>query len=154
MILDNLSTSHCEYGNMDGRLARAFDWLRSHDLTTLAPGQTIHIEGSRIYAMIQAHTTVPADQGTFEAHRAYIDIQYMVKGAEIMQWCPLSRLTNIKVPYDFEKDIIRYEDPAICVPILVEEGSFAVFFPTDGHKPKCLVKEAAQTQKIVVKVAV
>ncbi len=153
MILDTLSTTHCEYGNMDGRLARAIEWLKCHDLATFEPDQVIQIDGSRIKAQIQSYTTIPSNEGFFEAHRAYVDIQIMVRGAEIMEWCPLSRLTQIKSAYNFEKDLIKYEDPAIFVPILVEEGNFAIFFQTDGHKPKILVKERAQGKKIVVKAA-
>jgi uncharacterized protein, YhcH/YjgK/YiaL family len=154
MILDNLKTSLTDYGNIDGRLARAFEWLKSQDLAAIAPNQVITIDGDRIKAQIQEYATIAETDGFFEAHRAYIDIQIVVKGSEIMYWCPLSNLTAVKEAYDWDKDMIKYEEPKSSVPILVEEGHFAVFFPTDGHKPKIQNKTSATVRKIVVKVAV
>lgn len=154
MILDNLASSHCDYGSMDGRLARAFEWLKAHDLASLQTGQVVTIDGSRIKAQIQEYETIAPEQGAFEVHRAYADIQIMVKGCETMQWTPLSRLTNIKTPYNYEKDLVFFEEPVISSSFLVEEGNFCVFFPTDGHKPRCMVNQPEMVKKIVVKVAV
>lgn len=154
MILDNLYTTHCDYGNMDARLARAFEWLKVTDLKKLDPNQTIVVDGGRIKALIQSYTTKRPDEATFETHRAYIDIQMIVSGREYIMWAPQVKLTQVKVPYDYEKDIVRYADPEIFVPIRLEAGDFCVLFPTDGHKPTIMVDMPTEVKKIVVKVAV
>ncbi len=155
MIIDNLHTSLCDYGNMDVRLAKAFDWLKATDLKALAPDQAIVIDGNRVKAQIQAYETIKPETGSFETHRSYIDIQIMVEGQEIMYWAPMSELTAIKTPYNFEKDLVFFEEPKHKIPMLFREGDFAVFFPTDGHKPRCQAAgKAEKVKKIVVKVAV
>jgi YhcH/YjgK/YiaL family protein len=154
MIIDNLHTSQCEYGNMDGRLARAFAWLRANDLKAIQPGQVIPIEDHRISAQIQSYLTIRPSEGSFETHRSFIDIQIMVRGAEVMYWTPAANLTKIKTPYNYENDIVFFEEPELSIPFRVADGDFAIFFPSDGHKPKCLISYPAEVGKIVVKVAV
>ena len=154
MIIDNLHNTQCDYGNMDGRLARAFAWLRSTDLKALKPDQAIPVEDRRIVAITQSYQTINPADAAFETHRAFIDIQIMVSGSEIMYWSPAAKLTKVKTPYNYEKDLVFFEEPEFSVPMPFHEGDFAVFFPSDGHKARCRLGEPAKVGKIVVKVAV
>lgn len=154
MIVDNLYTSQCDYGNMDCRLARAFDWLRTNDLKSIKPDQFVTVDQKRIVAQIQAYTTITPEEGGFEAHRSFIDIQIVVSGCETIYWAPLAHLPKIKTPYNYDKDIVIFEDPEYCTPVRLHEGDFVVLFPTDGHKARCQVSGPAQVGKIVVKVSV
>lgn len=38
------------------------------------------------YFMVQKGTTRPLEEGTFEAHRRYIDVQIVVEGSEELAW--------------------------------------------------------------------
>lgn len=154
MIMDNLYTSHVDYGEMSAKLDKAFAWLRANDLKSIKPGQKIVIDGERINAQIQAYETLQPHETRFEAHRSYIDIQIVVSGREIIYWAPLAALTEIDTPYNYEKDAVFFKDPQVSVPLTLQEGDYAVFFPTDGHKPRCVVAESEPVGKIVVKVAV
>ncbi len=154
MILDNLATTRVAYENMDARLARAIDWLRAADLSAIAKGEKILIDGDRVYAMGQSYETIDPAAGSYETHRNYIDIQIMVEGEEIMYWTPLADLSTVKTPYSPERDVEFFEEPAFGVPLTVRAGDFAVFFPSDGHKPRCRIGEAKTIRKIVVKIAV
>lgn len=154
MILDNLATTRVAYENMDVRLAKAFAWLRATDLDAIPPDEKIFIDGERVYAMSQSYETIEPHIGSFEAHRNYIDIQIMVAGEEIMYWAPLSDLAVIKKEYNYGKDAVFFEEPAVSVPLLVRAGEFAVFFPSDGHKPRCRNGNPETIRKIVVKIAV
>lgn len=154
MILDNLHTSLADYGGINPKLSRGIEWLKNRDLAALKPAQSIVIDGDRIFAQVQSYNTLLAGETRFEAHRKYIDIQIMVSGREIMYWVPLARLAHIQEAYNYEDDIVFFEEPTRSVPLYMEEGDFAVFFPTDGHKPRCVVERPEQVVKIVVKVAV
>lgn len=154
MIVDNLYTAMCDYGNMDCRLAKALEWLRGNDLKSIAPDQVIVVDGNRVKAQIQAYSTIPAEQGMFETHRSFIDIQIVVEGREIIEWAPLAKLGKVKVPYDFDRDLVFFENPAQSTSVYLEEGDYAVFFPSDGHKPRIMISAPAPVRKIVVKVAV
>lgn len=154
MMMDNLYTSHVDYGQMSAKLDKAFAWLKSNDLTSIEPGQTVVVDAERISAQIQAYQSLHPKEMHFEAHRSYIDIQLVVSGRETIYWAPLARLPRINTPYNYDKDVVFFEDPEISVPLRLEAGDYAVFFPTDGHKPKCVVTEPESVTKIVVKVAV
>lgn len=154
MIMDNLYTSRVDYGQMSGKLDKAFAWLRANDLKSIEPGQTIVVDGERISAQIQAYRTLQPKEMRFEAHRCYIDIQLVVSGRETIYWAPLARLPKIDTPYNYDKDAVFFEDPEISVPLRLEAGDYAIFFPTDGHKPKCIVSQPESVAKIVMKVAV
>ncbi len=154
MILDNLTTTLTDYSAINPKIGRAIEWLKSRDLTELVPGQVIEIDGPRISAQIQAYSSIDPSEARFETHRLFIDIQVITSGQETIYWAPLSRLPEIHTPYDYEKDLIFYSDPSTTVPIHMEAGDFAIFFPSDGHKPKCFATGPEPVGKIVVKVAV
>jgi YhcH/YjgK/YiaL family protein len=98
--------------------------------------------------------TAPVETRQYEAHRRYIDIQYMVHGREIMHWAPLPMLTHVTMPFDVEKDAMLLGLAPGGAPIPVQAGQFAVFFPDDGHIPSCAWDEPAEVLKVVVKVRV
>ncbi|RPH92172.1 MAG: DUF386 domain-containing protein, partial [Calditrichaeota bacterium] len=85
-----------------------------------------------------------------EAHRKYIDIQYIISGADEMGWKAVKECQNIDAAYDEGKDIEFYRD----VPMLwktVPAGSFAIFFPNDAHAP---MVGQGEIHKAVVKVLI
>lgn len=154
MIIDNLYTSQSDYGSLNPKLGRAFEWLKANDLKSIKPGQVIKVDGDRISAQIHSYDSIRPEEARFEAHRCYIDIQIVVSGSEMIYWSPLSRLTKIQTPYDYARDLVFFEDPDFSIPLRLEAGDYAVFFPSDGHKPKCVVSDPVKVGKIVVKVAV
>ena len=62
----------------------------------------------RARAIVSEYTTKPVNEKGFEAHREYIDIQYLLAGEEQIACQPLEYLKET-VPYNAEKDIIFFE---------------------------------------------
>jgi YhcH/YjgK/YiaL family protein len=139
-----------KYG-IGGRLHRAFELLCSPEVLALPAGRH-ELDGERIIALPQGYATKEPSAGRWEAHRRYIDIQYMVSGREAMGWTPAANLV-VDTDYDQEKDIAFYTGQG---PVLsVDQGMFAVFFPHDGHMPGLRVsQQPEQVRKIVMKVLV
>lgn len=104
------------------------------------------------YFMVQKGETKPMDEGTYEAHRKYIDVQIVVEGSEEMAWKPLNELTSV-IPYNPEKDAERFDGTKEHV-LLVSAGMFYAAFPEDGHKPVSHTKEKQSFTKIVMKLPV
>ena len=154
MIVDNLYTSLTDYGALNPKLGRAFEWLKANDLKSIPAEQTIVVDGDRITAQIQAYDSVLPKDNRYESHKVFIDIQIMVTGQEIIYWSPLTELTSVETPYNYEKDIIFYNDPEFSLPIHIREGDFTVLFPSDGHKARCVVSQTEKIKKIVMKVAI
>ena len=146
MIFDNIKNIS-QYLNLDENLKKGFDFILKNDLKSFENGK-YQINGEKIYANIQEYETKA--NGLFEAHRKYIDIQYIVNGFEKIEVCEVSELDE-KIPYDEKKDLIFFEGNGSFLKL--KAGYFAVFFPQDGHKP-CLIDEIkSNVKKVVVKVS-
>lgn len=149
MVLDQLENS-AEYEKLHPRLAAAFAYLRSTDLTKLAVGRH-DIVGDEIFALLQEYRTKSDAEGFWESHRRYIDIQFVISGAEKMGYANLTRLTT-RQPYDADKDLLIHDGNGDF--FTVPAGMFTIFRPQDAHMPCLSPGEPTQVRKVVIKVAV
>jgi biofilm protein TabA len=135
-------------------MRKALEYLKSVKPEGLQPGQ-IEIDGKNVYVMIQAYETRPADAAVrLEAHRNYIDIQYVAAGEEAMGWAHIDALQN-PTAYNAEKDVWYGTLPVTGITqVQVMPGQATVFFPEDAHAPKLAVGAPVNVLKIVVKVRV
>lgn len=131
------------------RFERAFTWLRTTDLHALPTGRTT-LDGDRLFANVDEYTTRPIEPCRLEAHRRYLDIQYMVRGVEQIGYTVLDGL-DVLVPYDESRDVGFYKGGFDR--FTLREGMFAVFAPHDAHAPQIAAAEPIAVRKIVVKVA-
>ncbi len=147
MIVDELRNAHL-YRGLSSRIALAFDYLCSTDLASLPPGN--YEIDETMHARVLAYPSRAPDDGVWEAHRQFLDLQYMVDGVERIRYAPVSRLTP--GDYDEAKDFLRLdgEGDAVTVPA----GSFMLLWPSDGHMPCLAVGDPAPVKKVVVKIAV
>ena len=130
----------------------AFEFLKRKDLSDLEKG-SLELENG-VKVKILEYNSKSWEESTWETHDNYFDIQYIVKGSEYMGVCSRDELTQVVKPYNPEKDITLYADPAVYGKILLRAGDFAVLAPEDGHKPSVFVKESIPMKKIVLKVPV
>jgi len=143
--LDNLA----RYEGLGHDLPRALKFLSETDLTTLRIGRT-DIDGENLYVLAQEYVTKPAAEGKWEAHRKYIDIQFMASGIERMGFAHL-RFMQVG-EYIPEKDFQALSGTGSFVDVFA--GSFVIFFPEDGHMPCLCVEEPQQVRKVVLKVKI
>lgn len=101
------------------------------------------------FLMIQEGSTKPMSEGTFEAHRKYVDVQIMLQGCEELAWEEYHKLVTA-IPYNEEKDQERL-DGAKNHKILISEGMFFAAFPQDGHKAVSHTNEQHHYRKAVMK---
>jgi biofilm protein TabA len=148
MIFD-LLTNQALYRSLHPGFAAGFDWLLRFDPST-ADGRYA-IDGDAVFALVQTFTTAPVAEKRFESHLKYIDIQCVIRGTEMMQVAPRGELT-VTEPYQEARDIAFYSSSKSCTDLVCPPGSFALFYPHDGHKPCCLVGAAQTVQKVVIKV--
>jgi len=73
VIIDKLTNSYL-YETLSPRIKRAFDYLHQADLRTVEDGK-YEIDGNNVYAVVQRYSTKLKEQGKWEAHQRYIDIQ-------------------------------------------------------------------------------
>lgn len=148
MIVDRLANAE-DYCDMHPLFERAFAFLRRADLAQLPEGRH-EIDGDRLFCLISKGPGRSRDEAPLEAHRKYIDIQYIIAGTDDMGWKPTSACRISSVAYDAEKDIEFFKDAPDAWTV-VPAGSFAMFFPRDAHAP---LVGTGTIHKAVLKIAV
>jgi len=148
-IIHDQLTNADHYDEMHPAFKEALAFLQKSDLATLAPGR-YDIRGDDLFCIIQRADGRSRADAKLEAHRTYIDIQYLIGGTEEMGWRPLSACTQVDQMYDAEKDIGFFTDEPQSW-TQMQPGSFVIFFPEDAHAPMVSPKEI---HKAVVKVRV
>ena len=148
MILDTLENYQL-YNAINERIAKGFDFLRTTDLDSLPSGKH-DIEGDTIFALVQEYQTKPLEDCKLESHKKYIDIQYVIRGEEMMGVTTQNNQKIIEV--NEEKDYTFYEGTTSLV--LVSKGMFTIFFPDDLHQPCVQTESAAEVKKVVIKVMI
>lgn len=150
MIADSLPHA-ARYYALHPLFRTAFDYLRQFPSGT--PDGRHPIEGDRLFALPQSYETGSRTDKKFEAHRRFIDIQFILSGEEIIYHVPTERL-EVSEPYHDERDVVFFRDPIAASPTLLRAGDFSIYFPHDGHKPGCVHHTPVAVRKIVIKVAV
>jgi len=101
------------------------------------------------YANIEEYVT--KDSSFFEAHRKYIDIQYLAVGKEYVRVTSLDNIISVKSPYDDLKDIEFFEKNSYTEHLL-NGHNFMVLFPRDAHMPCMKADSAMHVRKVVIKI--
>ena len=146
MIIDNIKNYKLYIGLCPG-FREAFEFIAGNKFEKI-PGK-YPIKGD-IYYMMQEYESKPEAGVLFEAHRKFIDIQYILSGKERHIYAHLPLLSE-KKPYDPEKDAAFYEGRGSGIEM--EKGFFAVYFPDDAHIPNLRITDLPEKMtKIVLKI--
>jgi YhcH/YjgK/YiaL family protein len=148
MILDTLENSYL-YNSISKRIAKGFDFLLHTDLEAIPSGKH-DIEGDTIFALVQEYQTKPLTECKLESHKKYIDIQYVIRGEELMGVTTQNNQKILEVNED--KDYTFYEGTTSLVRI--SKGMFTIFFPDDLHQPCVQTEFASEVKKVVIKVLI
>jgi len=139
--------------DMPRKMRKAVEFLASPGTAGLPDGEYA-VDGADVFARVQTYVTREQDRILFEAHKKYIDIQYIVSGCEKINCTDIENI-NIVKPYEEKFDIcFGTADAALCFPLEVSAGELVVLFPENAHAPKLPAGKPEQVKKIVVKVSV
>ena len=112
------------------------------------------IDGKRVFANVQSYKSKPQDEEMmFEAHKDYIDVQYIVKGIEKIRWAKLDKVSLVKEEYSKGNDIAFYEGYA-QFDFTLTKGTFLFLEPSDAHLPGLSADKDTFNRKIVFKLHV
>lgn len=135
-------------GNEAWRMA--FDWLKK-----LPPDirEGIHpILGDKLWANVHGYQTLPRAECRFESHQRHVDLQYCIKGGELIDWQLVPRLTPAG-PFDEPNDVQFYQPAETQTVLQMLPGAFGIFFPDDAHRPKVADGWNQRVAKLVIKVS-
>jgi biofilm protein TabA len=148
MVTDQLNHAD-RYTGLHPLFSRAFEYLARPDLEGLAAG-TYELEGRRLYSIVQDYVTKPMDQGKWEAHRQYIDLQFVVRGTERIGYAPARRMEA--GAYDTDRDFQALSGRGDF--ITLHRGDFVLLWPGEAHMPGMAAGDAGTVRKVVVKIGV
>lgn len=152
MIKDNIKKANLYY-NLSPNIKAGLKYLENTDFSALPDGKYEITDG--VYAIVQSYEPKQLEQGKFESHRKYTDIQFLIEGTEKMGFAPTADFTQ-ETAYDSEKDIVFLTPLKNCEQNFIEvmAGEFVIFTPQDAHMPSIAVKTGTKVRKIVVKALV
>jgi len=149
MITDHISHAQNYFG-LGERIKRALQYLIETDFSQVETGKYI-LDGEKVFALVQEYFTQPEENCNLEAHKEYIDIQFMVEGEECIGY-ELHKSQEIAVPYKASDDCWLFNgDPDL---IRYTKGMFVILFPQDLHMPKVISGSSIPVKKVVIKVKV
>lgn len=147
MVIDQLENAGlCR--ELSGGLAKALDYLAANDFSAIEPGR-YDIDGDTVFALVQRYETKPRNEGGWEAHRRYIDVQYVADGIETLGFAHIDGLTETQA-YSEENDVLLLAGAGDYV--TARGGTFIIFYPEDAHRPCLAFENPAPVLKVVVKV--
>ena len=147
MIKDRLKNAKTYYSLSTG-IEKGLKWLEDSNLKDLNVGR-YYIDGENLYANVDEYET--KEDAHYENHHKYIDIQYMIKGKELVGVTDISNCTSC-IEYDEEKDLEFFTAKDEYQTLLNDE--FLIFFPQDAHKPCINFEHKNKCKKVVVKVKI
>lgn len=109
-----------------------------------------------VFVNISTYTTKLRSQGTYEAHKEYIDIQFIIEGNEIIAVESLDAMHGQRClqPFAPGSDIELYEGNELGTDHLLSAGDYLILPPSDAHMPGICVCKPSQVRKGVIKIPV
>ena len=155
MILDNIKNAK-NYYCLNNGFKKAFEFLVNNDLKNFEDGK-YEIDSDNIFLNVQTLTLKPKEELKWEAHKKYIDIQFIIKNREMMGVYDKSEFDKIEKEYDENKDVIFYQNENKNYNFVnLKENDFIIFYPQDVHAPMLRVKndKEEKVKKVIVKIKI
>jgi len=149
MIADRITNAPL-YVSLSPRLAAALEYLRQTDFCRVPQGR-YELDGANLYVLVQEYTTKPRAMGRWEAHRRYMDVQYLVAGEELVGYANVQNLRLVE-NYDEGRDVMFFEGDGDF--LTMHPGTFVILFPEDAHMPGVTVRGLVAVKKVVAKVLI
>ncbi|MBS1660377.1 MAG: YhcH/YjgK/YiaL family protein [Bacteroidetes bacterium] len=138
-----------QYHANPSRWQKAFDYLKHTDFSTVEPGRHA-IDGDDVYAVITlGPPKVMDDTTTWESHRNYEDIHYVIDGKERLGIIPLSEAKVVN-KYDPAHDLAGYS--ATGKYYVATPGLFFIITTEEAHRPGIREEGCDKVKKLFIKV--
>lgn len=138
------------FDDYEKRISFALEFLRSIDLTLLEVGR--YDVNEYFYYMIKEYPTKYEYDCSFETHKYYTDIQWIIEGTEIIKICGCKNMRR-KTVYDDDGDVVfLYDNKDICTEVVLRSGSYIVIPVGVAHKPCIQYEQSENIKKLVGKI--
>ncbi|MBI0028203.1 hypothetical protein B6D12_06805 [Gilliamella apicola] len=112
------------------------------------------IDGDKVFYMVSETLSRTQEEGKYEYHAKYIDIQIVLSGQEGMAVSTLPPHSEIIEDKLINGDIAFVKAPIEETMFVLQPKDFVIFYPYEVHKPLCIVGgKTEKIRKVVVKVS-
>ena len=129
MIIDKIK-NYRQYSGLGSNILSALEYITKTDFAEIENGR--HDIDDDMYLLLSDYETRNIAECKTEAHRKYIDVQFIIKGQELVGYASLGNQSTI-TDYDEKNDYILYNGDLSFINF--HEGMFAIFYPDDLHMP-------------------
>jgi biofilm protein TabA len=151
MIVSDLKHWDKEKHLYPAAIQQGVEYIRNNPVNQMELGK-YPIQGDDMFALIQEMTTADKSERRPESHRNYADIQFLASGSEVIGVARADEKNLIEEDLLDEKDIAFYSSVENETDVKLIPGMFAVFLPTDVHRPGCSVSGDVPIRKVVIKI--
>lgn len=151
MIFGHVNDLEAGFSWLPQPLKTAVEHLKKTDFAAL-PAGNYDLQGRDIYVQVIDMTTKRFAETRPEVHRQYIDVQFSCNGNETIGVASDTGNNAIAEDLLASRDLLFYAGMENESTLTMVPGSFAMFFPSDVHRPGCAVGEPAPIRKVVIKV--
>lgn len=148
MVVDKISNAALYY-SISERIEKALKFLQGLNGGSIE--DRVEIDGDDVFAFPGAYTSRPHSESVWEAHKDFIDVQYIVDGNECIGYEYIKNL-NVTQEYDEKTDALLLEGDGTMVKC--GAGTFMILYPEDAHMPGVQDNEPCEMKKVIVKVRV
>ena len=113
MILDELKNAK-QYAGIHAGVDKALEAMKQYTADNYPLGK-VEIDGDNVFLLLNSYETRTKEEAKAEAHRKYIDVMYMVEGAETIYVKSVDRLKNITTEYTPEMEALLAECDHVVV---------------------------------------
>ncbi len=153
MIFGNIKDYESGFAWLPQPFKTVIEHLKQTDFQALPVGN-YDLQGKDIYVQVFDMTTKPFAETRPEVHRQYADVQFSVCGREQIGVASDDGGNAVAEDLLAERDLLFYAGVQNESMLTMTPGSFAVFLPSDVHRPGVAVGGPATVRKVVVKVRV
>lgn len=136
---------------IDEKITEVLSYMETIDLQELPVGK--YVVDDDVYYMVQEYETKSIDQCRIESHKKYVDIQWIINGAERIDVSDIYALA-LEEEYDDVKDVMFWKETSQLSQMVLRDGSYAIFYPQNAHRPSIAINKSAMVKKVVIKIKI
>lgn len=150
MVIDKIENAQ-RYYSLHPEFKAVFEGLAQ--LTPESEMKKYEIDGEKAFFSVSEYENMPVAECGFEAHKKYIDIQFVISGHEHID---VTDAASLEVTEDFVPggDVAFYADSDKFSVADLGAGDFVILFPGEAHRPLVAPDgKPVKTIKAVAKIA-
>jgi YhcH/YjgK/YiaL family protein len=153
MLIGDFNRWESELCLLSPKLVEALDSLRSLSLDQLEDG-VYPMGEDGTYLIFKTAETFPFEDMRPEHHERYIDIHYMIAGVEKIGFARANESNTPVEVFPPVEDHTFFNSVTQELELLLYPGQYAVFMPSDIHRPWCRAHGTRFVRKALLKVPV